>query len=114
MIDRLRVWKLPLPALYESLQEKWPMTKKKPAPGCQTKAAIDEILAHLEIVDTRLALSAKFEELRTAERMLHTLAAAVNTLTTRVEAIEATLAAEELAEDDAPVTRTWQQWLEGK
>lgn len=88
------------------------MAKKKP--GCPTRTAIDEILARLEVVDSRLALSAKFEELRTAERMLHTLAQSINTLTTRVEAIEATLAAEDLAEDDAPVTRTWQQWLEGR
>jgi len=113
MINRTRVWKLPLPSLYESLQEKWPMAKKKLA-GCPTKSAIDEILAHLEVVDTRLALSAKFEELRTAERMLHTLSQAVGTLTTRLDAVEATLAAEELAEDDAPVTRTWQQWWEGR
>jgi hypothetical protein len=46
--------------------------------------------------------------------MLHSLAQAVGTLTERVEAIEATLAAEELDEEDAPVTRTWQQWWEGK
>ena len=89
------------------------MAKKKPA-GCPSYTAIDEILAHLEIIDTRLALCAKFEELRTAERMLHSLAQSINTLTDRVTAIEATLAAEELAEDDAPVARTWQQWWEGK
>lgn len=113
MIDRTRVWKLPLPSLYQSLQEKWPMAKKKPA-GCPSYTAIDEILANIEIINTRLALCAKFEELRTAERMLHTLAQSISTLTERVEAIEAALAAEELDEDDAPVTRTWQQWLEGK
>lgn len=112
MIDR--VWKLPLPTLYQSLQEKWPMTKKKPTPGCPTRTAIDEILARLDVVDSRLALSAKFEELRTAERMLHSLAQSINTLTDRVTAIEETLAAEELDEDDAPVARTWQQWWEGK
>jgi len=108
------VWKLPLPTLYQSLQEKWPMAKKKPAPVTPSYTAIDEILANIEIINTRLPLCAKFEELRTAERMLHTLAQAVANLTTRVEAIEATLAAEELAEDDEPVTRTWQQWWEGR
>jgi len=114
MIDRTRVWKLPLPTLYSSIKENLSMAKKKPTPGCPTRSAIDEILARLDVVDTRLALSAKFEELRTAERMLHTLAQSVGTLTERVEAIEATLAAEELAEDDAPVARTWQQWWEGR
>jgi hypothetical protein len=111
LFDPARVWTFPLPKF---TQENFSMAKKKPVPSCPTRTAIDEILAHLEIVDSRLALSAKFEELRTAERMLHTLAQAVGTLTERVEAIEATLAAEELDEDDAPVTRTWQQWLEGK
>lgn len=89
------------------------MAKKKPT-GCPTRTAIDEILSHLEVVDTRLALAAKFEELRTAERMIHTIAQGVGALTSRVEAIEATLAAEELDEDDAPVARTWQQWWEGR
>lgn len=111
LFDQKRVWTFPLPKF---TQENFSMAKKKPTPGCPTKTAIDEILAHLEVVDTRLALAAKFEELRTAERMLHTLAQSVGALTTRVEAIEATLAAEELAEDDAPVTRTWQQWWEGR
>lgn len=86
------------------------MAKKKPAPGCPTNKVIDEILSHLEVVDSRLALAAKFEELRTAERMLHTLTQSVNALTARIEAIEATLA----DEDDAPVARTWQQWWEGR
>jgi X-X-X-Leu-X-X-Gly heptad repeat protein len=120
MIDRTRVWKLPLPTLYSSIKENLSMAKKKPT-GCPTRAAIDEIVARLDVVDSRLALSAKFEELRTAERMLHTLAQGVGTLaqgvgtlTERVEAIEATLAAEDLAEDDEPVTRTWQQWWEGR
>ncbi len=111
LFDPARVWTFPLPKF---TQENFSMAKKKPAPGCPTRTAIDEILAHLEIIDTRLALCAKFEELRTAERMLHSLAQSINTLTERVTAIEATLAAEELDEDDAPVTRTWQQWLEGK
>jgi hypothetical protein len=111
LFDPNRVWTFPLPKF---TQENFSMAKKKPAPGCPTRTAIDEILSHLEVVDSRLALSAKFEELRTAERMLHTLAQAVGTLTERVEAIEATLAAEEIDEEDAPVTRTWQQWLEGK
>jgi hypothetical protein len=110
LFDPNRVWTFPLPKF---TQENFSMAKKKPA-GCPTKTAIDEILAHLEVIDTRLALCAKFEELRTAERMLHSLAQSVNVLTERVTAIEATLAAEELDEDDAPVTRTWQQWLEGK
>ena len=90
------------------------MAKKKPTPGCPTRTAIDEILAQLEVVNHRLALCAKFEELRTAERMLHTLAQGVGALTSRVEAIEETLAAEEAEADDAPVARTWQQWWEGK
>jgi hypothetical protein len=111
LFDPNRVWTFPLPKF---TQENFSMAKKKPAPGCPTRTAIDEILANIEIINTRLALCAKFEELRTAERMLHTLAQSINTLTERVEAIEATLAAEELDEDDAPVTRTWQQWLEGK
>jgi len=110
LFDPNRVWTFPLPKF---VQENFSMAKKKPA-GCPTKTAIDEILAHLEVVDSRLALSAKFEELRTAERMLHTLAQAVGALTERVEAIEATLAAEEIDEEDAPVTRTWQQWWEGR
>ena len=111
LFDPARVWTFPLPKF---TQENFSMAKKKPAPGCPTRAAIEEILAHLEVVDSRLALCAKFEELRTAERMLHTLAQAVGTLTERVETIEATLAAEEIDEDDAPVTRTWQQWWEGR
>jgi hypothetical protein len=110
LFDLIRVWTFPLPKF---TQENLSMAKKKPA-GCPTRTAIDEILAHLEVVDSRLALAAKFEELRTAERVLHSLAQSINTLTERVTAIEATLAAEELAEDDAPVARTWQQWWEGK
>jgi len=111
LFDPIRVWTFPLPKF---TQENFSMAKKKPAPGCPTRNAIDEILAHLEVVNTRLALCAKFEELRTAERMLHTLAQGVGALTSRVEAIEATLAAEELDEDVVPVARTWQQWLEGR
>jgi len=111
LFDPARVWTFPLPKF---TQENFSMAKKKPAPGCPTRAAIDEILAHIEIINTRLALCAKFEELRTAERMLHTIAQGVAALTARVEAIEETLAAEEAEADDAPVTRTWQQWWEGR
>jgi hypothetical protein len=111
LFDPARIWTFPLPKF---TQENFSMTKKKPAPGCPTRAAIDEIVARLDVVDSRLALSAKFEELRTAERMLHTLAQGVAALTARVEAIEETLAAEEAEADDAPVARTWQQWWEGK
>jgi len=111
LFDPARVWTFPLPKF---TQENFSMAKKKPAPGCPSYTAIDEILANIEIINTRLALCAKFEELRTAERMLHAIAQGVAALTARVEAIEETLAAEELAEDDAPVARTWQQWGEGK
>jgi hypothetical protein len=111
LFDTTRVWTFPLPKF---TKENFSMAKKKPAPVTANRQDIDQILTHLEVVNTRLALCAKFEELRTAERMLHTLAQGVGALTTRVEAIEATLAAEELDEDVAPVTRTWQQWLEGR
>jgi hypothetical protein len=111
LFDPNRVWTFPLPKF---TQENFLMAKKKPAPGCPTRTAIDEILAHLEIVDSRLALSAKFEELRTAERMLHELAKNVNALSERMANVEATLAAEEIDEDDSAPARTWQQWLEGR
>lgn len=112
LFDPNRAWTFPLPKF---TQENFSMAKKKPAPGCPTRTAIDEILAHLEVVDSRLALSAKFEELRTAERMLHTISQGVAALTARVEAVEETLAdCFGNEEDDAPVTRTWQQWWEGK
>ena len=111
LFDPNRVWTFPLPKF---TQENFSMAKKKPTPGCPTRTAIDEILSRLDVIDTRLALCAKFEELRTAERMLHTIAQGVGALTSRVEAIEATLAAEEAESDDAPVARTWQQWWEGK
>ena len=111
LFDPARVWTFPLPKF---TQENFCMAKKKPAPGCPTRTAIDEILTHLEVVDSRLALAAKFEELRTAERMLHSLAQSINTLTDRVTAIEETLSAEEMDEDDAAPARTWQQWWEGR
>jgi hypothetical protein len=111
LFDPSRVWTFPLPKF---TQENFCMAKKNPAPGCPSYTAIDEINAHIEIINTRLALCAKFEELRTAERMLHTIAQGVGALTSRVEAIEETLAAEEAEADDAPVARTWQQWWEGR